>query len=61
MKKSSLIFEKKMVQSARIDALRKLSPQQQLRNPVMFVVYLGSLFTTALWLHALSGPGEAPA
>ncbi len=30
------------------------------RNPVMFVVELGSVFTTALWLQALTGAGEAP-
>ena len=33
----------------------KLSPQVQWRNPVMFVVYLGSIATTLLGL--LSGPG----
>ncbi len=42
-------------------ALRKLSPRTQVRNPVMFVVYLGSIATTALWLQALFGTGEAPA
>jgi K+-transporting ATPase ATPase B chain len=33
----------------------------QIRNPVMFVVYIGSILTTILFLHALSGRGEAPA
>ncbi len=46
---------------ALIDALRKLDPRVQWRNPVMFVVYIGSILTTALWLQALAGPGEAPA
>jgi K+-transporting ATPase ATPase B chain len=32
-----------------------------LRNPVMFVVEIGSLLTTLLWLQALTGHGEAPA
>jgi K+-transporting ATPase ATPase B chain len=32
----------------------------QWRNPVMFVVYVGSILTTLLWLQALSGQGEAP-
>ena len=31
-------------------ALRKLDPRAQWRNPVMFVVYVGSAFTTALAL-----------
>jgi K+-transporting ATPase ATPase B chain len=43
------------------DAFRKLSPQTQWKNPVMFVVYLGSIVTTLLWIQALRGQGEAPA
>ena len=43
------------------DAFRKLSPRQQFRNPVMFVVFVCSLFTTGLWMQALNGHGEAPA
>ncbi len=39
----------------------KLSPAVQWRNPVMFVVYIGSLLTTLLGLQALQGQGEAPA
>ncbi|HYG45690.1 MAG TPA: potassium-transporting ATPase subunit KdpB, partial [Bordetella sp.] len=35
------------------DTLRKLAPAAQFRNPVMFVVYLGSILTTALGLAAL--------
>ena len=30
------------------------------RNPVMFVVEVGSLLTTCLWIQALFGKGEAP-
>ena len=30
------------------------------RNPVMFVVEVGSVLTTALWIQALFGKGEAP-
>jgi K+-transporting ATPase ATPase B chain len=43
------------------DSFRKLSPRAQARNPVMFVVYVGSILTTLLWLQALFGAGEAPA
>ncbi|MDI1291115.1 MAG: potassium-transporting ATPase subunit KdpB [Methylobacter sp.] len=42
------------------DALRKLAPQQQWKNPVMFVVYIGSLLTTGLWLWALYSGDNAP-
>jgi K+-transporting ATPase ATPase B chain len=43
------------------EAFKKLSPRVQLKNPVMFVVYLGSIITTLLWIQALRGDGEAPA
>src|SRR5689334_275979 len=42
-------------------AFRKLSPRQQFRNPVMFVVFVCSVLTTGLWFQALAGHGEAPA
>lgn len=32
----------------------KLDPRTQIRNPVMFAVYLGSLLTTLLWFKSLS-------
>ncbi|WP_448955096.1 potassium-transporting ATPase subunit KdpB [Labrys neptuniae] len=38
----------------------KLSPRVQMKNPVMFVVYLGSIVATLLWIQALRGDGEAP-
>ncbi len=43
------------------DALRKMDPRQMIRNPVMFVVEIGSAVTTILWVQALTGAGEAPA
>lgn len=46
---------------ALVDACVKLLPQYQWKNPVMFVVYAGSILTTILWVQALSGHGEAPA
>ncbi|MES2350255.1 MAG: potassium-transporting ATPase subunit B, partial [Pseudomonadota bacterium] len=41
------------------DSFRKLSPATQLRSPVMFVVYVGSIITTLLYVQALFGQGEA--
>jgi potassium-transporting ATPase ATP-binding subunit len=43
------------------DAFRKLTPRAQWQNPVMFVVYIGSIVTTLLWLQAVFSTGEAPA
>ncbi len=42
------LFDPALIRPALIDALRKLDPRVQWRNPVMFVVYVGSAFTTAL-------------
>ncbi|MCY2927937.1 MAG: potassium-transporting ATPase subunit B, partial [Planctomycetota bacterium] len=39
----------------------KLSPRQQWKNPVMFVVLVGAVLTSVLFIHALGGHGEAPA
>ncbi|HWS02637.1 MAG TPA: potassium-transporting ATPase subunit B, partial [Gammaproteobacteria bacterium] len=62
MSRTSLsLFDPTLITPAMVDALRKLNPRQQLRNPVMFVVFIGSLFTTGLWAQALIGQGEAPA
>jgi potassium-transporting ATPase ATP-binding subunit len=55
------LFERALLLPALRDALRKLDPRVQWRNPVMFVVYIGSILTTLLWLQALAGAGEAPA
>lgn len=43
------------------DAFWKLSLRHQLRNPVMFAVYLGSLLTTGLFIQAVLHQGEAKA
>jgi K+-transporting ATPase ATPase B chain len=53
--KQRAIFEPALVRTALIDALKKLDPRVQWRNPVMFVVYLGSWLTTLIWLAILSG------
>jgi K+-transporting ATPase ATPase B chain len=55
------LFEGPLVKQALIDSFTKMSPRQQIRNPVMFVVFIGSILTTGLWVQALVGKGEAPA
>ena len=43
---------------ALLDAVRKLNPRVMLRNPVMFVVEVGSMLTTLFWLLALAGASQ---
>ena len=54
------LFERDIVKQAVFDSFKKLSPRQQMKNPVMFVVWVGSVLTTALFFQALFGHGEAP-
>jgi K+-transporting ATPase ATPase B chain len=55
------LFDPAIVRSALAASLAKLDPRHQVRNPVMFVVLVGSVLTTALFVQALAGAGEAPA
>src|SRR2546426_8743018 len=59
--KTRSLFDLSIVSQAVVDSFRKLTPRRQVRNPVMFVVYVGSILTTRLWVQALVGKGEAPA
>jgi K+-transporting ATPase ATPase B chain len=58
-KKSSSLLDPAAIRTALISSVVKLHPKHQVRNPVMFVVYVGSLLTTALFVQALLGQGEA--
>ena len=60
-RKTFTLFDPTLALPAIADAFRKLNPAVQWRNPVMFVVYVGSILTTILWVQALGGQGEAPA
>jgi K+-transporting ATPase ATPase B chain len=55
------LFDGALMRVALSDALKKMSPRVQFRNPVMFVVWLGSVLTTLLTLAMLAGktPGNA--
>jgi K+-transporting ATPase ATPase B chain len=56
------LFDPKIVKRAIRDAFGKLDPRRMIRNPVMFVVEVGSAFTTLLFVHALvTGAGDASA
>lgn len=49
-----------MYRRALADSFIKLDPRWMVRNPVMFVVEVGSVLTTLLTVQALFGQGEAP-
>ncbi|BEN29325.1 TPA: potassium-transporting ATPase subunit KdpB [Serratia marcescens] len=60
-RKQRALFEPALVRTALIDAVKKLDPRVQWRNPVMFVVYIGSILTTAIWLAILIGQTDGAA
>jgi len=54
------LFEGAIVRAAALDAVKKLDPRRMVKNPVMFVVEVGSAFTTLLFFHAAAtGQGDA--
>jgi K+-transporting ATPase ATPase B chain len=59
--KARPLLDPTIVKRATIDSVRKLDPRHQIRNPVMFTVFVGSILTTGLWIQALVGEGEASA
>ncbi len=52
------LFDPSILRQAVIDSFRKLTPQRQVRNPVMFVVYVGSMLTTLLLAPGAGGQGR---
>ena len=55
------MFDHKLVLEAVLESFKRLGPRHQLRNPVMFVVWLGSVLCTGLAVQALVQRGEEPA
>ena len=51
------LFRADIVKRAIIDSFNKLDPRVQIRNPVMFVVELGAVITTAIWFIQVFGGG----
>ncbi len=60
-RKTFTLFDPVLVKPAVVESFKKLDPRVQWRNPVMFVVYVGSIITTLLCAQAFGGKGEAPA
>ena len=48
------LFDAKIMRRASVDALAKLNPRIMMKNPVMFVVELGSVLTTVLLVLSLT-------
>ena len=49
------LFQRDLVGHALLDSFKKLDPRVQVRNPVMFVVEIGSVITTVTWLIQVFG------
>jgi K+-transporting ATPase ATPase B chain len=47
------MFDAALVKPALIESFKRLQPRAQWRNPVMFVVWVGSALTTLLGIVAL--------
>ena len=59
-RKSHNLFEPSLVKRAILDAFVKLNPRHVAKNPVMFVVEVGSAVTTYMWVRDLiANNGEA--
>ena len=53
------LLQRDIMLPAILSSLVKLDPRQVIRNPVMFVVEVGAILTTLIWLVQLFG-GDAP-
>src|SRR5262245_21974774 len=45
------LFDPAILKAATGDSFRKLHPRLMVRNPVMFVVWVGSILTTVMWVR----------
>ena len=54
------IWDSDIVQQAIADSFRKLDPRVQIKNPVMFIVEVGSVVTTIVWIQELAGRAGNP-
>jgi K+-transporting ATPase ATPase B chain len=54
------MFQPAFMKPAILESFKRLAPQVQWKNPVMFVCYIGAILTTGLGIQAIVGQGEAP-
>jgi potassium-transporting ATPase ATP-binding subunit len=53
-RRQSSLFEPRIVRRAIVDSFLKLNPRTEARNPIMFVVLVGAVWTSVLFLRDLS-------
>ena len=58
--RTTSIWDPGIVRQATIDSFRKLDPRIQFKNPVMFIVEVGSLLTTIVFIQELASGGGRP-
>ena len=58
-RKKLTLFDAALIWPAIIDSVLKLGPRTQARSPVMFVVYVGSILTTLLYVQSINGKLQA--
>ena len=58
-KKKSIFSDKKIMTRALKDSFVKLDPRVQIKNPVMFMVYVSAILTLVLFAFALCGVRDA--
>src|SRR5437867_4259858 len=54
--KERSLFDPEIMRSAIWESFRKLTPRHVIKNPVMFVVEIGSVLTTLMWLRDMIAP-----
>src|SRR5688572_19696101 len=54
------IWDPGIVRQAIADSFVKLDPRVQIKNPVMFIVEVGSVVTTVVWIQELTGRAGNP-
>ena len=54
------LFDPPIVKRAIRDSFTKLHPRTMVRNPVMFVVFIGSILTSLVLVQDLVQPGSRP-
>ena len=56
--KSLTLLDPNLLKSSIVESFKKLSPKTQWKNPVMFVVYLGSILTTFIGFMVMKNPDQ---
>src|SRR5262249_35919420 len=55
-RRAASLFDPRILARAVVDSFKKLDPRIQAKNPVMFVVEVGSVVTTIEWVRSLLDP-----